>query len=100
MRPCRRLFLHLPCLLAVTGVGAGLLVTGCGVREEMCLPGHYQVLAVNDFGGDCIRDGEEPPAGWARYPKGKVPRYVGDEWDRYWSTRTLDENGRIVALPN
>ncbi|MBL1109853.1 hypothetical protein JK361_35685 [Streptomyces sp. 5-8] len=66
----------------------------------MCLPGHYQVLAVNDFGGDCIPDGEEPPAGWARYPEGKVPRYVGDEWDRYWSTRTLDENGRIVTLPN
>ncbi|GAA3132062.1 hypothetical protein [Streptomyces echinatus] len=48
---------------------------------------------MNNSGGDCIPDGEEPPAGWARYPQAMVPQHVGDKWDRYWSTRTLDEHG-------
>jgi hypothetical protein len=29
-----------------------------------------------------------------KYPEGKVPEYVDDEWDLYWNEHKLDENGR------
>ncbi|MEU7278361.1 hypothetical protein AB0A69_06150 [Streptomyces sp. NPDC045431] len=95
MPPYRR---SLPCL-ALTGAVAALLLTGCAYRERVCPPDHYPVLAVNNSGRDCVPDGEEPPKGWARYPEGKVPEYLNDEWDRYWDDKTLDERGRIVPQP-
>jgi hypothetical protein len=79
------------------------VLTGCSLleyREDVCLSGKYPVLAVNNSGSDCVSNGEEPPAGYVRYPEGKVPRQVNDKWDLYWSTRTLDENGNIVEAPN
>ncbi|MFF1444469.1 SCO0607 family lipoprotein [Streptomyces sp. NPDC058295] len=94
---------------AVAGVvGAAVAVavavatlTGCGlqIEEASCGGGEYPVLAVNSGGGDCVPDGEEPAQGWARYPEGKVPEKVGDKWDTYWSTHTLDEKGEIIELP-
>ncbi|QTD95812.1 SCO0607 family lipoprotein [Streptomyces cyanogenus] len=88
-------------LLALAGGFAASLLTGCAGwgKERVCLPGEDPVLAVNDAGGDCVPEGEEPGPGWVRYPRGKVPVYVGDEWDRYWSDRTLDEKGRVVPQP-
>ncbi|MCQ9135273.1 MULTISPECIES: hypothetical protein [Streptomyces] len=93
-------------LRAATAVAAAVLAAvpalgGCSLRieEAVCGGGSYPVLAVNSGGGDCVPDDEEPAAGWARYPKGKEPEKVGDEWDVYWSTRTLDEKGRIIELP-
>lgn len=82
-------------------VAAVVALSGCSlqIEEAVCGGGSYPVLAVNSGGGDCVPDDEEPAAGWARYPKGKEPEKVGDEWDVYWSTRTLDENGRIIELP-
>ncbi|WP_062644988.1 SCO0607 family lipoprotein [Streptomyces maremycinicus] len=76
-------------------------LTGCSlqIEEATCGGGEYPVLAVNNGGSDCVPDGEEPAPGWARYPKGKVPEKVGDKWDTYWSTHTLDENGKIIELP-
>ncbi|MEH0584264.1 hypothetical protein QA942_09135 [Streptomyces sp. B21-106] len=84
---------------AVAVATAGL--TGCSlqIEEAVCGGGQYPVLAVNSGGGDCVPDGEEPAQGWARYPEGKVPEKVGDKWDLYWSTRTLDGKGAIVELP-
>lgn len=32
--------------------------------------------------------------------RGKVPQEVGDKWDVYWETHTLDEDGNIVDLPH
>ncbi|MET8163974.1 hypothetical protein ABZT34_06875 [Streptomyces sp. NPDC005329] len=93
-------------LAAVAGVAVAAAVavatlTGCSLRieEASCGGGEYPVLAVNSGGSDCVPDGEEPAPGWARYPEGKVPEKVGDEWDTYWSTHTLDEKGEIVELP-
>ncbi|MFI9150268.1 SCO0607 family lipoprotein [Streptomyces sp. NPDC053367] len=86
----------------LVGAAAVVALTGCSAleyREEQCMSDHYPVLAVNNTGADCVPDGEQPPAGYARYPEGKVPRYVGDEWDVYWSTHTLDEHGEIIDAP-
>ncbi|MFD0074756.1 SCO0607 family lipoprotein [Streptomyces sp. NPDC127166] len=85
--------------LVAAGLTATLLLTGCGfqIQDRVCGSGHYPVKAVgNPDGGDCVADGQEPPEGWVRYPAGKVPEYVGDKWDRYWSTVVVDEEGRPV----
>ncbi|MEU2058973.1 hypothetical protein [Streptomyces sp. NPDC013455] len=87
-------------LLALAGGIAASLLTGCAEwRERVCQAGQDPVLAVNDSGGDCVPEGEEPAPGWARHPRGKVPVYLDDEWDRYWSDKTLDAKGRIVPQP-
>lgn len=44
----------------------------------------------------CVPDNEDPPAGFVRYPAGKVPQYVDDEWDLYWSHVTIEPDGSIV----
>ena len=85
----------------LAGVTAAVL-TGCSfqIEEASCGGGQYPVLAVGSTGGDCVPNGEEPPAGYARYPEGKVPEKVGDKWDTYWSTHTLDEQGNVVDTPD
>lgn len=84
--------------LSLVGLSAALL-TGCAIEEASCRGGEYPVLAVGSGGSACVPNGEKPPAGYARYPEGKVPEHVGDKWDDYWSTRTLDENGAIIKVP-
>jgi hypothetical protein len=81
------------------GLLAGmLLVGGCSIRDAMCRSGEYPVKAVHSTtGGACVKNGEDPPAGYVRYPAGKVPKHVGDEWDKYWSEHELDERGNEVA---
>jgi len=37
-------------------------------------------------------------AGYTRYPEGQVPDRVGDKWDEYWSTRIIDENGKVTEI--
>ncbi|MFE0455870.1 SCO0607 family lipoprotein [Streptomyces sp. NPDC058914] len=84
--------------LALAGLTA-VLLTGCSIEEASCGGGEYPVLAVGSTGSACVPDGEQPPAGYARYPEGKVPEHVGDKWDEYWSTHTLDEKGNIIEVP-
>ena len=77
-----------------------LLATGCSLKERVCRSGEHPVKAVGSATGrTCVRDGADPPAGYVPYPSGKVPVYVGDEWDRYWSDKVLDERGRLVSPP-
>ncbi|MER5434650.1 hypothetical protein [Streptomyces sp. NPDC002588] len=87
-------------LTLVAATAAGLL-SACSfsMADAQCGGGEYPVLAVNSSGGACVENGQEPPKGYARYPEGKAPETVGDKWDKYWSTRTVDENGKIVAIP-
>ena len=85
--------------LALSGVTLALLTGACSMQDAMCGSGEYPVLHVGSAGSACAPDGEEPPKGYARYPEGKVPQHVGDKWDTYWSTRTLDENGKTIELP-
>lgn len=84
--------------LALAGAVVAGLTTGCSMADATCGGEEYPVLAVGSSGSACVPKGEEPPKGYARYPEGKVPEHVGDKWDEYWSTRTVDKGGRIVKL--
>ena len=50
-------------------------------------------------GGACVKNGDTPPSGYTRYPKGKVPQHVGDKWDTYWETHTVDAKGNVTSAP-
>lgn len=84
--------------LALAGVTAAML-TGCSMEDAQCGGGEYPVLTVGSTGGACVTNGEEPPKGYVRYPEGKVPEHVGDKWDEYWSTHTINEKGDIIKAP-
>jgi hypothetical protein len=80
----------------VAGIVTAFLVTGCSTQERVCEPEEYPVKAVEGTGGSCVANGKEPPKGSVRYPKGKVPEYVDDKWDKYWRKVVFDKNGHIV----
>lgn len=83
--------------LVVGGLASIFLVSGCG-PDAICSSGEYPVAAVRSTTGRaCVADGQEPPAGFVRFPAGKVPQHVDDEWDQYWSGHLLDEKGQEVA---
>lgn len=83
--------------LAAAALTAALLSGGCLGRDKICRNGEYPAKAVgNPTGRVCVRDGQDPPAGYVRYPAGKVPEHVDDEWDVYWRDKTVDESGSIV----
>ena len=80
------------------GVLAGLLSAGCTIRDAICRSEEYPVAAVDSTTGRaCVADGEEPPTGFVRFPEGKVPKHVDDEWDVYWRDHKLDERGVEMA---
>ncbi|MFJ3902374.1 SCO0607 family lipoprotein [Streptomyces sp. NPDC090025] len=94
-RPVRR-----PLAAALVGVTAALSLTACvGYEENICSRGEYPAMAIGDSGSYCEKDGKEPDPGFTRYPEGKVPQHVGDQWDEYWTTRTVDKDGKIIDLP-
>jgi hypothetical protein len=77
-------------------LGVTLLTAGCG-QDAICGSDSYPVKAVGTTTGqDCVPQGQEPPAGYVRYPEGKVPEHVGDKWDEYWSTVVVDDKGAVV----
>lgn len=81
-------------LTVVTGLLGMLMLSGCTIQDAMCGGGEYPVKTVDSTsGGTCVKKGEEPPAGYVRYPAGKVPEKVGDEWDKYWDTHKIDASG-------
>ncbi|MFD3500763.1 SCO0607 family lipoprotein [Streptomyces sp. NPDC058676] len=84
--------------LVLAGTTAAVLLTGCSTEDASCGGGEYGVLAVGSTGTACVPDDQDPPEGYARYPKGKEPEHVGDKWDVYWETHTVDENGRITEV--
>ncbi|MGX1267169.1 hypothetical protein RKD18_000363 [Streptomyces phaeoluteigriseus] len=91
-------------IVAALASGAAVVVlTGCAgfeYQEDICSGGEYPVLAVGDTGSACVSDKEEPPAGFVRYPEGKVPQQVDDTWDEYWDTHTLGKDGNIIDIPD
>ncbi|MFI5840263.1 SCO0607 family lipoprotein [Catenuloplanes sp. NPDC051500] len=88
-----RTFSRLLSVLALSTV----VLSGCSGQEKICRDGEYPVKAVDSTTGRaCAPNGEEPPAGYVRYPDGKVPKHIGDEWDTYWSTRSIDKNGTVT----
>lgn len=85
--------------LVLASAAAAFSLTGCSIQEASCSDGEYPAMAVGDTGDDCFPNGEEPPKGYTRYPEGKVPKYVGDKWDTYWQSHTVDGNGKIIKTP-
>jgi hypothetical protein len=82
--------------LAIPGMIAILLTGGC-TSDGICGSTQYPVTQVRGGGGgDCVDKGKEPPAGYTRYPEGKVPQQVDDKWDKYWMEHSLDEKGREI----
>jgi hypothetical protein len=80
-------------LVAVSGAA---LLTACG-PDAICGGDDYPVIQVGGTGRSCVAKGEDPPAGFARYPAGKEPKHVDDEWDVYWRDHTVDAKGEIKA---
>ena len=63
------------------------LTAACDLREKICRDGEYAVRAVgNQTGRTCVKDSDDPPPGYTRFPDGQVPVHVDDEWDVYWRT--------------
>ncbi|MER6116260.1 hypothetical protein [Streptomyces sp. NPDC001743] len=88
---------------ALASAAAVVALTGCSglaYEEDICSDGEYPVLTVGGSGSACEKNGEEPSKGYTRYPEGKVPKHVDDDWDVYWRTHTLDKDGRIVDAPD
>jgi hypothetical protein len=87
---------------ALVGTAAVVALTGCSLsfQDDICSNGEYPVLTVNGTGSACVTDDEKPPAGYTRYPEGKVPQQVDDEWDVYWRTHTVDKDGNIIDAPD
>jgi hypothetical protein len=82
--------------VGIAGLPAVLLLAACGFQEAICRSGEYPVMQVGGTGRQCVADGEEPPAGFRRYPAGQEPKHVDDKWDVYWRTHTIDQNGNVV----
>lgn len=83
-------------LTVVVGLAVTVLLGGCG-HDAICGGGEYPVQAVGGTGRQCVPDQQDPPTGFTRYPAGKTPKHVDDQWDVYWRTHALDEHGNIVA---
>jgi hypothetical protein len=83
--------------LAVAGIATAFLASGRVSQDAICDSGQYPVKAAGGTTGQaCQADGHQPPAGFVRYPAGKVPQHVGDKRDTYWSTVVVTKNGHIV----
>ncbi|MGY4978248.1 SCO0607 family lipoprotein [Streptomyces sp. 900105755] len=87
-------------LASALAVAAGLL-SACSfsTADAICSAGEDPVIAVGSTAGACVKSGEAAPKGYLRYPAGKVPQHVGDKWDTYWESHTLDRNGKTVPVP-
>ncbi|ROR90998.1 hypothetical protein EDD33_1856 [Nocardioides aurantiacus] len=69
-------------LSVVIGVPA---LAGCLFGpERMCSQGQYPVYALdNPTGAYCETNGQPPQPGFASYPPKRVPKVVGDQYDRW-----------------
>ncbi|MEE1845064.1 SCO0607 family lipoprotein [Streptomyces sp. NPDC093108] len=85
--------------LALAAVTVAALATGCSMEDASCGGGEYPVMTIGGTGSACVPDHEDPPKGYVRYPKGKVPEHVDDKWDVYWRTHSVDKDGRIIEVP-
>ena len=73
-------------LLRVVMVPGLMLLGGCLAwgPEYVCSEGEFPVYSLTHrYGGTCVREGGRIPAGFAAYPPRRVPRVVGDRYDRW-----------------
>ncbi len=77
-----------------------IALSGCsGISQGICGGGEYPVARIGTAGSACQAEGTEPAEGYVRYPEGKTPEKVGDEWDTYWQKNVLDGNGQESPAP-
>lgn len=85
-------------VLVVLSLAAGALAaSGCGA-DAICGNDSYPVIQVGGTGSACQTKGRDPQPGYARYPAGKEPKRVGDAWDVFWQTRTVNQAGEVIDL--
>jgi hypothetical protein len=82
-------------VLAGVALSATFSISACGA-DAICGGKDYPVTTVGATGRACVTAGHEPPAGYVRFPAGKVPEHVGDKWDTYWETHMIDRTGAIA----
>jgi hypothetical protein len=69
----------------VGAVVAATLFAGCGYRERICSKGEYPAVARdNTTGRVCVVNGEQPPKRCKKYPRGKTPTFLDED---YYPTR-------------
>jgi hypothetical protein len=76
-------------------IATTLLAAGCG-SDAICGSDDYPVIQINGPGSACQSKGTDPSPGFARYPSGKEPKHVDDEWDVFWRNHTVNQAGDIV----
>ncbi|MFF2655187.1 SCO0607 family lipoprotein [Streptomyces sp. NPDC058045] len=82
---------------ALVAVVVSLTAGGCSSSDAICGDDEYSALFMGSTAHTCVPRGQEPPEGYRRYPAGTEPKREGDEWDRYWSKHSLDEQGRLLS---
>ncbi|XVV17120.1 SCO0607 family lipoprotein [Actinoplanes sp. CA-131856] len=82
-------------LLPAVAVAASLLTAACA-DQAICRNGEYPAAQINSTGRTCVPDGQEPPAGYVRYPKDQEPRRTDDRWDQYWRSHVIDDKGAVA----
>lgn len=87
-------------LAALTLVAGGLAgCSGFEINEAICSKGEEPTWAVTSTAGAmCVRDGDMPRPGFARYPRGRVPVWINPP-DGY-AQRTADGEDRYNVNPN
>ncbi|MCE0538178.1 hypothetical protein LWF15_22020 [Kineosporia rhizophila] len=86
--------------VAVGGALVALFsLTACGSGESVCTDDEYPVAAIGSTGSACEPNGQEPSEGYVRYPEGKVPEKVDDQWYSYWQEHVLDKDGNESPAP-
>lgn len=89
-----------PLVAALFLVAGGL--SGCSgleINEAICSKGEEPTWAVtNTVGAVCVRDGEVPLAGFARYPRGRVPVWINPP--KEYPHRTDDGGDLYNVNPN
>ena len=81
----------------VVAAVAATLLGGCA-PDAVCRSAEYPVQQTGGTGRQCVARGQQPPPGWARYPAGREPRHVDDEWDVYWRTHAVDTDGTVIEI--
>lgn len=69
-------------VLAFIAAALVYAVTTFEWNERICRNGEYPARGANgDTSRICVRNDQEPPPGFERYPAGQVPKVVGDKYD-------------------
>lgn len=89
-------------ILAATVVTGLAGACSADLRDHICGEHEYPTAAIGYEGGSgsCVPEGQQPPKGEVRYPKGEVPQHVDDTWDTYWQKHALDADGKLITDPD